>query len=92
MKLDHDVFHVNQIWQTFNTLLGKSSEDQKKSSPKIEQFLSPNLREEQKRKKKGLHRKLKTICPRNHVKIAKDLNIILRLVADYSPNIGGMQM
>ena len=41
---------------------------QKRSSLKIEQFLSPNLSEEQ---KKVLYRKLKSICPRNHVKTKK---------------------
>ena len=40
-------------------------------------------------KKKGLHRKLKSKCPRNHVKTKKGPNIIRRSDADRSPILLG---
>ena len=39
--------------------------------------------------KKDDHRKLKSICPRNHMKSKKGPNIIQRSDADHSPIIGG---
>ena len=59
MKLDQKFFYVSKL-----------SEDQKekRSSSKVEEFLSPNLSEDQ---KKGLHRKLKSFCLRNYMKTKK---------------------
>ena len=60
MKLDDDFFHVSKL-----------SED-KRSSPKTEELLSPNISEDP---KKGLDRKLKRFCPRNLVKTKNELQI-----------------
>ena len=51
-------------------------------------FYVSKLSEDQ---KKSLHQKLKSFCPRNHVKTKKGPNIIQRSDADHSHIIGGMQ-
>ena len=42
--------------------------------------------------KKGLHRKLKSFCPRNHVKTKKGPKVIQRSDANRSQIIRGMRM
>ena len=75
MKLDHYFFHV-----------GKSSEYQKRSSPKIEEFLSPKSSEDQ---KKVFVKNWRNLVPEVKWWSKKVQKIIQHSDADHSQMIGG---
>ena len=87
MKLDHAFFHVNQIWQTSNMLLGKSSEDQKKIFTENWKVFVPNLSEKQKKKRSSPEIE-ESLSPKSR-EDQKGPNIIQRSDADHSSIIGG---